>query len=184
MLVSRLIWRKYLLTEIHSIEHFRRHRLSREARAYVENILRLYPGATKKTVRQFLAIPEEEVDALTENLAVGELINLLSGRPATQTIHMGHRIRTMDVFNAARRVACERVRPLVDSSQPGATATSLEIQILMLNEKGWLAKKGIAIPGAGDQGGKYWLGLVAPWQMVVNAIPHVYLSLQIPLLTP
>lgn len=156
--------------DIYSIEHFRRQGLSKEARAYIENLLRLYPGTEKKTVRRFLAVPDEEIDELTAHLDVAGLIELMDGRPPGDTMHMGHRIKTMDIFNAARRVKCQNIRPLVDSTQPGAVTLSLELQIMTLRDKGWKAHKGVAIPANDQEPEKYWVGLIATWQIMVSPV--------------
>ncbi|KAJ9092725.1 hypothetical protein QFC20_007281 [Naganishia adeliensis] len=71
----------------------------------------------------------------------------------------------MDIFNAARRVTREKVRRLVDSSQPGATALSLDLQLITLRGKGWLAHKAVSVPANGQQAEKYWVGLVSQWQI-------------------
>jgi hypothetical protein len=49
------------ISDIFSIDHFRLKKMGKEARAYIETILRIFPGTTKKTARQFLAIPDDEV---------------------------------------------------------------------------------------------------------------------------
>lgn len=115
-----------------------------------------------------MAVPDEEIDELTAYLDIAGLIELMDGRPPGDTMHMGHRIKTMDIFNAARRVKCQTIRPLVDSTQPGAVTLSLELQMMALREKGWKAHKGVAIPGNAQEGEKYWVGLIATWQIMAS----------------
>lgn len=150
------------------MDHYRRKGLSRETRRYLEDILRNIPGATKKTVRKIIAVPEAIMDDISAHLPINGLIALLNGQAPGDTIHLGHRIKPMDIFNAARRVTLANVRPLVDSTQPGATATALELQMADLRAKGWMAHYGVAVPGNEREAEKYWVGLVAPWQMTVG----------------
>jgi hypothetical protein len=102
----------------------------------MEDILRNIPGATKKTVRQIIAVPEHIMDNLSANLPINGVIELLNGEAPGGTLHLGHRIKPMDIFNAARRVQLSNVRPLVDSTQPGAAATALELQMADLRANG------------------------------------------------